>query len=75
MPFGKKWLDTLTTTFGSYGRSYADWTAWYVAHSFSAPIISHTVAPVSDGRLQLWAVDASGNLYTTWKTSRQPGSN
>ena len=33
------------------------------------------VAPLPDGRLELWVVDASGGLSTTWKVSAQPNAN
>ena len=32
------------------------------------------VAPLSDGRLQLWAVAGNGGLYSTWQTTTDPNS-
>ncbi|MGE5765337.1 MAG: M64 family metallopeptidase [Mycobacterium leprae] len=32
------------------------------------------VAPLSDGRLELWATTAAGRLFTTWKVSTDPNA-
>ena len=32
------------------------------------------VAPLPDGRLQLWAVDGTGGLFTTWKVDTNPNA-
>jgi hypothetical protein len=33
------------------------------------------VAPLSDGRLELWASDGNGGLWTTWKVDTDPNAN
>ena len=32
------------------------------------------VAPLPDGRLQLWAVDGAGGVFTTWKADPDPNA-
>jgi hypothetical protein len=33
------------------------------------------VAPLPDGRLELWTSTDTGALFTTWKTSTDPNAN
>jgi hypothetical protein len=32
------------------------------------------VAPLTDGRLQLWMTTSTGQLFTTWKTTTNPNA-
>jgi hypothetical protein len=34
----------------------------------------YTVGPLSDGRLQVWAVNQSGELWTRWKMTTDPNA-
>ena len=50
--------------------STSDWTAWE-GKEFTLPD-SHkasqiAVAPLLDRRLQIWAIDENGNLWSRWK--------
>ena len=52
--------------------SSAAWTAWTKTWTPSAPTFTAkqvTAAPLSDGRLQFWAVDTTGAIWSCWKSS------
>ncbi len=53
------------------------WSRWedflQVAGSLDRPVRDLTVAPLSDGRLQLWALDDLGSLVTCWKVDGAHG--
>src|SRR5438309_467474 len=62
---GKLWSRWKTSTNPS-----ASWTPW---SQFQMPqsgnVVTVAGAPLSDGRLQIWAVDANGKLWSCWKTT------
>jgi hypothetical protein len=37
-------------------------------------VSSVAVAPLTDGRLQLWVTTSTGQLFTTWKTTTSSGA-
>lgn len=53
------------------------WEDFLADEKFEQPVPAKVrqveVAPLPDGRLQLWAVDEAGQLFSTWKTD--PGPN
>jgi hypothetical protein len=56
----------------------AGWTRWsnFLAAVGGLPVGARqvAVAPLSDGRLQLWVVDANGGLWSSWKHTTDPNS-
>ena len=56
----------------------AGWAPWtdFLAEVGSLPngVQQVAVAPLPDGRLELWAIDAAGGLFTTWKVSAAPNA-
>ena len=57
----------------------ANWSGW---SDFLAEVGALTngatdlcVAPLPDGRLELWAADGQGGLFTTWKVDTDPNAN
>jgi polysaccharide lyase-like protein len=57
----------------------AYWTLWsdFIAEVGALPagVRQVAVAPLSDGRLELWAALADGGLWTTWKLDPDPNAN
>jgi hypothetical protein len=69
---GELWSCSKTTT-----DSNSPWTAWtqgWIASGTPFQASALAVAPLSDGRLQLWATDDSGNLRSCWKTTTDSNS-
>jgi hypothetical protein len=56
--------------------SNAAWSAWgdfsTEAGSLPSSITSLAVAPLSDGRLELWAATSNGGLFSSWKAHTSP---
>jgi len=56
----------------------AAWTGWsdFIAEVGALPgtVVALTVAPLSDGRLELWAATADGGLFSSWKTTTDPNA-
>jgi hypothetical protein len=57
----------------------AGWTEWQPFFGSNIPIFGSdvnavTVAPLSDGRLQLWGNITNGALFTTWKETIDPNA-
>jgi predicted acylesterase/phospholipase RssA len=54
----------------------AAWTGWADAFdevgALPAAVTALTLAPLSNGALQLWAATAQNHLMTTWKTTADP---
>jgi hypothetical protein len=70
---GKIWSCWKTTT-----DSNSAWSPWTSSWTVQAPpFLAKQVAaaPLSDGRLQFWAVDTSGRIWSCWKTTTNPNSN
>jgi hypothetical protein len=69
----------LSTTWKTTTNPDANWVPWADALGETGPLPAAAaqvaVAPLSDGRLQLWAVDSQGGLSTTWKTTTNPDAN
>ncbi len=76
----------LSTTQGGLFTSWklttdpnADWSGWsdFLAEVGPVPggVASIAVAPLADGRLELWAVTTQGGLFSTWKLTTDPNSN
>ena len=63
---GVIWSATKSTTV-----SNAPWTEWTNAWTAKPPFTAAQVAaaPLSDGRLQFWAVDTAGVIWSCWKTT------
>ena len=54
------------------------WTEWTKNWIPSPPVFKASmvaVAPMVDGRLQLWAVDENGEIWSCWKTEASVGAN
>jgi peptidyl-Lys metalloendopeptidase len=51
--------------------SSAAWTSWsgFALPPGSTRLISIAVAPLSDRRLQLWAINANGAIWSCWKST------
>jgi hypothetical protein len=69
----------LFTTWKTSTDPNATWMPWW---NFQAEVgslpggaRSVAVAPLPDGRLELWAADAQGGLFTTWKVDPHPDAN
>jgi hypothetical protein len=56
-----------------------DWAGWADFNAevgaLPAAVTALTVAPLSDGRLELWASTANGGLFSTWKVNGDPNGN
>jgi len=64
---GKIWSCWKSTT-----SANASWTAWTYAWTAQPPPFKATqvaAAPLSDGRLQFWAVDTNGVMWSCWKST------
>jgi hypothetical protein len=57
----------------------ADWEPWvdFIAEvgALPAPVQYVTVAPLSDGRLTVWAVTTAGGVHMTSKVNADPNGN
>ena len=69
----------LLTTWQTQTDPNIAWTGWidFLAKVGLLPAsVAHVaVAPLSDGRLELWATTANGGLFTTWKNQADPNAN
>jgi len=57
--------------------SNANWTPWTKQWTAQSPPFnakSVAAAPLSDGRLQFWAVDTAGKIWSAWKATTDPNS-
>ena len=61
IPVGAKGSYTLRVTPGHLANQFKD-----------AALNTVTVAPLRDGRLQLWGIDTNDRLWTTWKKTTSP---
>jgi len=56
----------------------ATWSGWADFNAevgaLPAAVSALTVAPLTDGRLELWASTANGALFSTWKTTTDPNA-
>ena len=56
----------------------ADWAGWtdFLAEVGALPgaVTAVAVAPLPDGRLELWAATAQGGLFSTWKLTTDPNA-
>ena len=68
----------LFTTWKTQVDANASWSGWSdflgEVGSVAAGVICVAVAPLSDGRLELWATDSNGGVFTTWKTQVDPNA-
>jgi hypothetical protein len=48
------------------------WSTWAPFPCAPADVVAFTAVPLSDGRIQLWAADSRGGMFTTWKASTDP---
>jgi hypothetical protein len=48
-------------------ESASDWTAWTSFQALEELALSISVSPLSDGRLQLFATDVYGKVWSCWK--------
>jgi hypothetical protein len=64
---GKIWSCWKTSTNSS--ASWTNWTTQWTGQAPSFTVAEVAVAPLSDGRLQFWAVDTAGKIWSCWKTS------
>jgi hypothetical protein len=63
----------LTRTRKATPHPNASWEPWDDFKPLAPPKVCQVgVAPLPDGRLQLWAVDEAGQLFSTWKTTTDP---
>ena len=57
----------------------ANWSGWSDFLAEVGPLANGVgnaaVAPLPDGRLELWAADGQGGLFTTWKVDTDPNAN
>jgi hypothetical protein len=57
----------------------ANWTPWADFLAEVGPLANGArqlaVAPLPDGRLELWVSDGAGGLWSTWKTTTDPNAN
>ncbi|MFB3765684.1 MAG: hypothetical protein ACE14P_10625 [Methanotrichaceae archaeon] len=60
----------LWTTSKQTSESSSNWTPW-ISWEFpgNASAKQVAVAPLPDRRLQLWAIDSKGKLWSTWQTT------
>ena len=70
--------DGVFTTWKTQVSPNATWSGWsdFLAEvgPLPAAVVDLAVAPLSDGRLELWAATSDGGLYTTWKTQADPNA-
>lgn len=68
----------LLTTWKTQTNANATWSGWsdFLAEvgPISAGVAHVAVAPLPDGRLELWATSTNGGLFTTWKTQTNPNA-
>jgi hypothetical protein len=68
----------LFTTWKVDTDANAEWSPWsdFLAEVGPLPsaAVAVAVAPLSDGRLELWAADAEAGLFTTWKIGPDPNA-
>lgn len=68
----------LLTTWKTQTNANANWSVWSSFLAEVGPIttgVAHVaVAPLPDGRLELWATSTDGGLFTTWKTQTNPNA-
>jgi hypothetical protein len=68
----------LFTTWKTSSSANASWAGWtdFIAEAGAVPagVAQVAVAPLPDGRLELWATDGSGGLLTTWKLTTNPNA-
>jgi hypothetical protein len=68
----------LFTTWQTTIDPNAAWAPWsdFLAEvgALAAGARGVAVAPLSDGRLELWVSDGAGGLFTTWKTTTDPNA-
>jgi hypothetical protein len=68
----------LFTTWKTTTDPNATWTPWSDFLAEVGPLAGGArqvaVAPLSDGRLELWATNAAGGLFTKWKTTTDPNA-
>jgi hypothetical protein len=50
----------------------AAWSEWSVFPAPGGHPIAFTAAPLSDRRLQLWAADSTGAIFSSWKVNAHP---
>ena len=66
----------LFTTWKVSAAPNAGWAPWsdFLAEVGSLPngVQQAAVAPLPGGRLELWAIDPAGGLFTTWKVEYRP---
>jgi hypothetical protein len=78
LPDGRLQLWRLNRHGGLWSRwkvttnSTAQWTEWSVFHAPGEKLTSFAAAPLSDGRLQLFAADSTGAMFSAWKENRSP---
>jgi hypothetical protein len=65
-------LGELFTRWKATGDSSAAWTEWQPFSTPTATATAFTAGPLSDGRLQLFLADASGEIFTSWKVTTDP---
>ena len=57
----------------------ANWTPWADFAADAGPLANGArqvaVAPLSDGRLELWVIDGAGGLFSSWKVDTDPNAN
>jgi len=57
--------------------SISNWTSWTRQWTAQAPSFNATyvaAAQLSDGRLEFWAVDTTGTIWSVWKSTTDPNS-
>jgi len=68
----------VSSTWKSSTDPNSSWTPWVDFLAGVGPLpagcIEMAAAPLSDGRLQLWATDSKGGVSSCWKTSTDPNS-
>ena len=65
---------SLKTSWKATTESWSAWTAWVPFEGAPTNVKSFSAAPLSDGRLQLWAVDDRRRCFSTWKANTNPNS-
>ena len=68
----------LLSTWKAFTDPDAAWTPWADFLAEVGPLANGArqlaVAPLSDGRLELWVSDGAGGLWSTWKTTTDPNA-
>ena len=68
----------LFTSWKTNSSANAPWAGWadFIAEAGAVPagVVQVAVAPLPDGRLELWATDGAGGLFTTWKLITNPNA-